>query len=255
MTASRHSAQVPPFAERHEFLASLHGGPWRPFGASCDGRPLVYAASEPRSRTAPRATLLVAGAIHGDEPASAVTAARFYAAVATPAAGDVPGASTGAQRERVLVVPVVNPDGFAAHTKDNARGVDLNRNFPTRNHGERPRPGYAPGPAPASEPETQALLALIAGEGVTRIVALHQPLACVNFDGPAADWAQAVAAACGLPTRADVGYPTPGSMGTYFGVERQVPILTLELGRETPDMEWPRALAALQAAWKWKSRL
>ena len=72
------------------------------------------------------------------------------------------------------------------------------------------------------------------------MVAVHAPFACVNYDGPAAAWADAVAAACGWPARADIGYPTPGSLGSWLGVDRGLPVLTLELparatlGRSTP---------------------
>ena len=61
------------------------------------------------------------------------------------------------------------------------------------------------------------------------MVAVHAPFACVNYDGPAAPWAQAVAAACGWPARADIGYPTPGSLGSWLGIDRGLPVLTLEL--------------------------
>ena len=58
---------------------------------------------------------------------------------------------------------------------------------------------------------------------------MHAPFACVNYDGPAAAWAEAVAAACGWPARGEIGYPTPGSFGSWLGVDRGLPILTLEL--------------------------
>jgi protein MpaA len=58
---------------------------------------------------------------------------------------------------------------------------------------------------------------------------VHAPFACVNYDGPAAAWAKAVAAACGWPARGDIGYPTPGSLGSWLGVDRGLPVLTLEL--------------------------
>src|ERR671929_190416 len=57
----------------------------------------------------------------------------------------------------------------------------------------------------------------------------HAPFACINYDGPAAAWAQAVAAACGWPARADIGYPTPGSLGSWLGLDRRLPVITLEL--------------------------
>jgi protein MpaA len=181
------------------------------------------------------ACTVVVGAVHGDEPASALAAWRICRAE-PPAAG------------RVVVVPILNPDGFLRHEKNNARGVDLNRNFPGRSFGTERRPGYDPGPSPASEPETQALLAILAREHPVRVLAIHQPFACVNYDGPARAWAEVIAAASGFPVRADIGYATPGSLGTALGVEGGLPVVTLELGAGTPEEEWPRAEAALRAA-------
>jgi protein MpaA len=127
------------------------------------------------------------------------------------------------------VVAALNPDGLARGQKNSARDVDLNRNFAASNFTPAHAPGYDPGPGPLSEPETAALAALLAREAITRIVAVHAPFACVNYDGPAEAWAQAVAAACGWPVQADIGYPTPGSLGSWWGRDRMLPILTLEL--------------------------
>jgi protein MpaA len=80
-----------------------------------------------------------------------------------------------------------------------------------------------------SEPETALLAHIVEQQGITAVVAVHAPFACVNFDGPAHAWAAAVARACGWPARDSIGYPTPGSLGSWLGVDRQLPVLTLEL--------------------------
>jgi protein MpaA len=73
------------------------------------------------------------------------------------------------------------------------------------------------------------IAALIEREPIRAAVAVHAPFACVNYDGPAAAWAAAVAAACGWPARSDIGYPTPGSFGSWMGLDGGLPVLTLEL--------------------------
>ena len=167
--------------------------------------------------------LLVMGGIHGDEPASVEALIELGARVAG-------GRSTGfAPRPPIWLLPAVNPDGVARGRKNSARDVDLNRNFPARSFSTDHAPGYFPGAAPLSEPETRVIADLIAREPIAAVVAVHAPFACVNYDGPAAAWAHAVAAACGWPARADIGYPTPGSLGSWLGIDRGLPVLTLEL--------------------------
>ena len=226
---SRWTSPLPPWSGRSALLETIEAAGWPEVGRSVSGRPIVAAA------WGDGPCILVVGGVHGDEPASGWAAYRL--AVLAPA-GPV----------RVVVLPVLNPDGFAGHAKDNARGVDLNRNFPTRDFGSRRREGYDPGPAPGSEPETMVLQKLLERERPVRVLAIHQPLTCVNFDGPAAAWAEVIGHAAGLPVRADLGYPTPGSLGTFRGVEGGLPVVTLELGPGDPETEWGRAERALRAA-------
>jgi protein MpaA len=175
------------------------------------------------------APLLVMGGIHGDEPASVDLLVELCGRLAGKQ-GDRQGETTAPlELPPVWVVPAANPDGLARNRKNSERDVDLNRNFPAHSFSTLHAPGYFPGPSPLSEPETQALAALIAREPIWGAVAVHAPFACVNYDGPAASWAEAVAAACGWPARGEIGYPTPGSFGSWLGVDRGLPILTLEL--------------------------
>jgi protein MpaA len=171
--------------------------------------------------------LLVVGGIHGDEPSSVEAllelAARLSSAsIAPPETGAAPG-------PRLLILPALNPDGLLLGRKNAASNVDLNRNFPARNFTREHHAGYDPGPAPLSEPETSLLARIIDEQAIDAVVATHAPFACVNFDGPAQQWAEAVSTACGWPVRASIGYPTPGSLGSWLGVDRNLPVLTLEL--------------------------
>jgi murein peptide amidase A len=114
-------------------------------GRSVQGRPIV--ATRYGDATSDR-TVLVVGVIHGDERAGLriVRALRRRAPTLE-----------GAQ---LWVIPTVNPDGLRAHTRKNAHGVDLNRNYPYRWRDDVPHSnGYYPGPRPASEPETRAVIA------------------------------------------------------------------------------------------------
>jgi protein MpaA len=202
-------------------------------GRSSEGRPIFG-----RRFGGPGAALLVFGGIHGDEPASV----DALLALAGRLGDGVPP---------LWLVPAVNPDGLLAGRKNSARGVDLNRNFPARSFARAHAPGYFPGPAPLSEPETRALAALVDGDPAAPIrgaLAVHAPFACVNYDGPAGDWAAAVSAACGWPAQGDIGYPTPGSFGSWLGVDRGLPVLTLELPPGPLADFRDSAAAALDAA-------
>ena len=56
----------------------------------------------------------------------------------------------------------------------------------------------------------------------------------VNYDGPAKEIAQKISQIINYPAEESIGYPTPGSFGTYCGVERNIPTITLELDEDTP---------------------
>jgi murein peptide amidase A len=183
-------------------------------GKSTEGR-----AIRGRRFGGPGPALLVFGGIHGDEPASVEALIELAHRLDEAARSGAP----------VWLLPAVNPDGVRRGSKNSARDVDLNRNFPARSFVTAHAPGYFPGPAPLSEPETRVLADLLAQEPIAAVVAVHAPFACVNYDGPAAAWAETVAAACGWPARGDIGYPTPGSLGSWLGLDRGLPVLTLEL--------------------------
>jgi protein MpaA len=202
-------------------------------GRSVEGRSI-----RGRRLGGPGAPLLVFGGIHGDEPASVEALIELAIPLATELLGTAP----------VWLLPVVNPDGIARGSKNSARDVDLNRNFPARSFTTEHAPGYFPGPAPLSEPETRVIADLVARERIAAVVAVHAPLACVNYDGPAAAWAETVARACGWPARGDIGYPTPGSLGSWLGIDRGLPVLTLELPPGPLSRFHAQAAAALAAA-------
>ncbi|HVX96013.1 MAG TPA: M14 family zinc carboxypeptidase [Polyangia bacterium] len=212
-------------------------------GRSTAGRPIwggVLPGTPPGMKVGTQghiAPLLVVGGIHGDEPSSVEAVVALVARL-----------RAGLLAEPLVVVPALNPDGVARGAKNSARDVDLNRNFGARNWKAEHAPGYFPGTAPLSEPETRLFAELVDAHAVRGVVAVHAPFACVNYDGPARAWAEAVAAACGWPARGDIGYPTPGSLGSWLGVDRGVPVLTLELPAGPHAAFGQQAAAALDAA-------
>ena len=147
----------------------------------------------------------------------------------------------------VVLMPQVNPDGVKVGKRRNANGVDLNRNFPADNFDAKERNGSEP----LSEPESRAVLAQIERYKPNRIVTFHQPLACVDYDG---EGAEAIAEAMGeytdLPVKRLGG--RPGSLGSYFGIDRGIPCITFELpknAKDMPDQElWERYSQATLAA-------
>jgi protein MpaA len=88
------------------------------------------------------------------------------------------------------------------------------------------------GAAPASEPETRTVVEVIQKQQPAVIISIHSidcQRHCNNYDGPGEALANTLAAHNGYPVRGAIGYPTPGSLGTWAGVERNIPIVTLEL--------------------------
>ena len=221
---------------------------WKPFMASysVENRPVQALVFE-GGFSAQSVETLIISLFHGDEPEALVLAQAFVEAVERGAL--VPGAP-------VAIIPALNPDGLQAQTRTNARGVDLNRNYPAQNWQAGPREGeearYYGGPEPASEPETCFLMAVIDRLAPKRLITLHTPYNVLNYDGPtsAKALAEAMAAVNGMPVEADIGYATPGSFGTYYGKERQLDIVTVELpeGEAFTQDVLEKNLAALRVA-------
>ena len=166
-------------------------------------------------------TLILAG-MHGGEHSPALLGFRFVEWLERNSGAVVRG--------RLVVAPLVDPDGLAAGIRGNGNRVDLNRNYPAKNwkmargsnsnwHGSRP----------GSESETRFVLGLIKRYRPSCIISVHAALACVNYDGPARRLATIMSDACGMPVKASVGYPTPGSFGSYAGIDLRIPTITLEL--------------------------
>ena len=174
--------------------------------------------------------VMVIGVIHGDERAG-------YPVAVDLLRRPVPAGAT------LLVVPDANPDGSKAGTRQNADGVDLNRNFP---HDWQPRDQQYSGPAPLSEPESRALVRLIRATHPTVTIWFHQPVGVVDESGGALSVERRFAAVLGEPLRRLIRYP-----GSAVGWENHVlpgtTAFVVELPRRPSAGLERRAVAAVQA--------
>jgi protein MpaA len=145
----------------------------------------------------------------------------------------------------VVLLAVANPDGMAHNSRFNANG-DLNRNFPTANRVNNKRFGTTA----LSEPEARLVKELIEQYPPDRIISIHQPLACIDYDGPGKTLAGRMAQYCSLPVK-KLG-PKPGSLGSYAGVDMGIPIITFEMRQNDSKLDsdtlWRRYGKALVAA-------
>jgi protein MpaA len=230
------SGHLLPGWRSEEFGRSVLGVPLRVFLPEGDG---------------PIAGLLTASQ-HGEEIATGLLARRLLERI-------------GADETRWAVVPVMNPDGVLAGTRQNANGVDLNRNFPAATW--RPEssrtypPGIAdalrtsanrtnlssPGPHGGSEPETRAQMELVERLAPGLVIDLHSPLELMLVRGTAPRAVvDALAAAAGLRVESDLDSPTPGAFDDWL-TERGVPALVYEVEHAGLPALCSRHLAGLEA--------
>ncbi|MBC7540798.1 MAG: hypothetical protein H7281_18400 [Bacteriovorax sp.] len=158
----------------------------------------------------------------------------------------------------VIVAPLVNPDSFfKVHpSRVNAHGVDVNRNFPTKDWARDARRLWIsnlrkdkrrnPGLKANSEPEVVFQMNLIKRYGPDKIISVHSPLTMLDYDGPNTivtgfvDGARAHELLIQMSKDASdykiENYPFfPGSLGNWAGKERDIPTYTLELPTSDPS--------------------
>ena len=134
-------------------------------GRSVSGRPII--AIERGDPDNPKKALVV-GCIHGNERAG-IAIAKYLLRSELPAETDL------------WIVPSLNPDGAARRIRGNARGVDLNRNFPFR--WRRLGGAFYSGPRPLSEPESRSAYRLIRRLRPAVSIWFHQHLDLVDASG------------------------------------------------------------------------
>jgi protein MpaA len=177
--------------------------------------------------------ILVFGLIHGDEPLAGEMTLEWALRLFTLRDRKIEA------RNDWRVIPMLNPDGLFAKTRTNSHGIDLNRNFPSRDWADE-APAYFksvgqkerryPGEKAASESETRCAIAQIKDFKPDFIVSVHTPYHVLDFDGPRINFPKYK----DLPWRALGTFP--GSLGRFMWRDNSVPVLTVELGLNMIDV-------------------
>ncbi|MDQ6951361.1 MAG: M14 family murein peptide amidase A [Mariprofundales bacterium] len=194
-------------------------------GHSAAGQLILMREFPPVKGKTPRARVLLIGGTHGDEYAAVSVVFKWMGFLRRYHSGLF----------HWQVVPLLNPDGLLQRHSQrmNSHGVDLNRNMDTPDWESKSKhywikrthrdPRRYPGESPASEPETQWLQDEIARFQPDVIVSVHAPYGLLDFDGPPKG-----------PKH--IGYlyahalgTYPGSLGSYAGSYRHIPVITMEL--------------------------
>jgi protein MpaA len=216
---------------------------WQIGGKSSQGRALVFADFGDKNS---ENTTLVLSTVHGDE----VT--PLY--IAIQLAHWLNDHQAELEKTRVIVAPLINPDGFFhfPRTRMNARGVDINRNFRTKDWQKRALaawklrfrkdPRRFPGVESRSESETLFQEELIHRIKPQKILSIHSPLNHLDYDGPSplslSQFSMEYRQSCEKLKKSlnakSSGY-FPGSLGNYAGRELGIPTITLELPTAKPE--------------------
>lgn len=194
---------------------------------SAQGFPILVREFAPTENKATRGRILLIGGTHGDELTSISVAFRWIEKLNRYHSGLF----------HWHIVPMMNPDGVLkkSASRTNHNGVDLNRNLPSddwernalsywENRGGK-NPRRYPGTEPASEPETQWLIDEINTFKPDAIISVHAPYGVVDFDALLLNTAPKNLGKLHLNLLGTY----PGSLGNYAGINRDIPVITLEL--------------------------
>ena len=194
------------------------------YGESHDGRPLTVWLPEEE-----KPTVLVLASMHGDESETTVVLSDALRSIRV-------------ESLKNAAILCGNPDGLVRGTRGNARGVDLNRNFPASNWSPEPvfyksrendpqDIALSPGVEPGSEPETKALLSLLDRMKPRAVITLHAALECID-DFDSSYLGKQLSERSGLPFEL-VSYATPGSFGSW-AQEHNLNLVTYEFEAASP---------------------
>ncbi|MCT4642693.1 MAG: M14 family zinc carboxypeptidase [Bacteriovoracaceae bacterium] len=215
---------------------------WNYVRTSYYGNPIMWMEFTPKSY---KSSVILMCGVHPDE----ITPVKFCFDMID----DLKKNPKKAKDTRVVIAPLVTPDAFLKRkpTRTNARGVDANRNFPTKDwkkdalktwkHRYKSSKRRYPGKKAASEHETVFQMNLIKHIKPDIIISVHAPLHILDYDGPGKNKKlKNVTKLLKEMSQKAGGYKVasypffPGSLGNWAGNERKIPTITLEL----PNTDW-----------------
>ena len=239
---------------------------------SSGGHPLFFREFKPQ--TTESTTLVICG-VHGNELSSVYLCINLAREI-------IYDNQVAFNRSHVIIAPIVNPDGFLDKppTRHNGRGIDLNRNFPTKDFSDKALAewrnrtssdkGKYPGDKAGSEIETQFQMMLIERFKPDKIVSIHAPYGWLDVDMPnpthigeepdGFDFKDMVSKAqeiAVMMSRESKNFKMknfgvfPGSLGNYAAKERGIPVYTLELPSSDPsrgEKYWQQMRKAITVA-------
>jgi protein MpaA len=210
------------------------------------GNPIAWYVFGNEEEALPKNITLIMCGVHGDE----ITPVKFCYDLMN----DLRSNPQIIGNNLIIVAPLVTPDSFFRKkpTRTNGRGVDINRNFPTKDWAKnaiklwksryRSDKRRYPGKYALSEQETIFSVNIISRYKPQKIISVHAPLTLLDYDGPSFTQNEGKAAKQLLVQMSNKAgkykisnYPFfTGSLGNWAGNERNIPTYTLEL----PNSDW-----------------
>mgnify|MGYP002624478809 CR=1 FL=1 len=151
----------------------------------------------------------------------------------------------------IYITPCLNPSGKELFTRANGHKIDLNRNYPTQNFTDvsfNPHTKELSSGTPASEIETKFMIETVIQYNFVRILSIHSDLHLIDYDGPARDLALRFSAMCHYKLVDNIGYATNGSFGTWVGIEKQIPLITVETWHAENENDMAKIWSELKPA-------
>jgi len=177
-------------------------------------------------------TILLIGCIHGNEKAGILLSFKVLNEIF----------SKKNITNTLLCIPTANPDGNILNIRTNSNKIDINRNFPSKNWRhldpnklKKVKVPIWGGEFPASEIETNFILKVDNIFNPSVIIILHQFMNCVEYDGNGQNLAEFISQHTKQKLLNDIGYKTSGSIGSYFGKDKNKEVVTIEIPENPSD--------------------